>query len=387
MDITDMVSTDYKTFDAETRVSKLKGVFEDTNLKAVVITEDGDYAGLVTQRQMISSHLNPAQKASSVMISAPVIDRYEDVREVARLMVEGNTKVVPVFQGDDLYGVVSADDLLKEVNSNLGVLNVRDIYTENPVTVETETTVGEVINKLRENGISRIPVLDNGELVGIITLYDLLGFTVREESRSKGGGESIGGRGGFGPREGELNRMLDIPARDIMNSPVETTTPDEDLEDAVEKMLRMNYSSLVVVNDNQDVIGVMTKTDILRSLTWTDEGQMNVQITNIDLLDTMSRDDVVAIIENISEKYSEMQVLHAHVYLQKHKEKLRGNPLVMTRMMLHTNKGQFIGTGEGYGATHSIHVAKNKLERNVLSDKQVRRSDREAERLFKELGL
>lgn len=384
MDIEEMVSTDYEEFSPDTRVSKLKGFFDRTNAKAVVIV-DSSYEGVVTQRQLISSHLNPDEKARSVMVNPPKVGRREDVREVARLMVEGNSKVLPVLEGDNLNGVVTADTLLEAVNSNLSVLSVDDVYTKDLISVAPSTTVGEIINVLRENAISRVPVIDGKDLVGIVTIYDILDFSVRKERKNKGGGLSDSEHGGHGSREGELERMLDIPARDVMNSPVETVSSEESLDVAVDTMLENDYSSLVV--DDGGPRGVITKTDVLRSLTWTEEDHMDVQIANVDLLDMVSREDVVVMIEDAADKYSDMQVQHAHVHLQKHKEKMRGNPLILARINLYTNKGQFIGTAEGFGARHALRLATDNVERQVLSAKGVKRSDRDAERLLKELGL
>ncbi|MDY6780737.1 MAG: CBS domain-containing protein [Halobacteria archaeon] len=396
LDIEETVSTDYEVFGPETRVSKLRGFFEETNRKAAIIGDgkgEGDgYKGVVTLRRLVSSHHDPDQKAKSVMTNPPKVGRREDVREVARLMIEGTSKVLPVFEGDALYGIVTADDLLRDVNSNLSVLSVADVYTEEMVEVRPDTTVGEIINTLRENGISRVPVIEDGSLEGMVTRYDIIGFSVRDMNKdNKGGGGHGEEHGGHGSRQGEEVRMLDIPARDIMNSPVETVEVDENLEVAVEKMLEMGYSSLVVTRESegrkQNPVGIVTKTDVLKSLTWTEEENLDVQISNIDLLDTMSREDVAEMIEDVASKYSEMQVLNAHVHLKKHKEKMRGNPLILVRMNLHTNKGQFVGTDEGYGAKHALRLACDKLERQVLSAKGVERTDRDAQRMLKDIGI
>jgi ribosome-associated translation inhibitor RaiA len=101
----------------------------------------------------------------------------------------------------------------------------------------------------------------------------------------------------------------------------------------------------------------------------------------------MSHEDVAAMLEDVADKYAEMQVLHAHVHLKRHKENLRGNPLILARVVLYTNKGQFVVKGEGYGPRRALRLARDKLERRVLSAKGVSRKDRDAERLFKDLGL
>jgi len=105
---------------------------------------------------------------------------------------------------------------------------------------------------------------------------------------------------------------------------------------------------------------------------------MDVQITNISLLDTLSRESIVESIQQVSDKYADMQVMHAHVRFKQHNEKLRGTPMIMSQIRLRTNKGQVAGTGEGYGTENSFRVALDKLERNVLEVKGIR-SDEEYE--------
>ncbi len=108
---------------------------------------------------------------------------------------------------------------------------------------------------------------------------------------------------------------------------------------------------------------------------------------NVDFLEPMTPEDVAEMLEEVSDKYSEMQVLHANVHLKRHKEEMRGNPLILAKVILHTNQGQFVVKGEGYGPDNALRIARDKLERRVLSAKGVSRKDRDAERLFKDLGL
>jgi CBS domain-containing protein len=393
MDIEDVVSREYETFEPDTRASKIKGFFQESGDEAVVIEGD-EYEGVVTRRMLISSHVDPDEKAGSLVGNPPRVGRREDVRETARLMVESDFKVLPIEEGNDVVGVVTANGLLRDVNSQLNVLSVEDVYTQDLISVTPETTVGRVINIFRENAVSRVPVIDAGDLVGIVSLYDILGFSVREETPDKGGGGGDTGRhgnaggdhGGFGPRHGDADKMLDIPAEDVMNSPVETTTTDEDLDAATKRMLDRDFSSLVVVGEDGGPAGIITKTDVLRSLTWTDESHMDVQISNVEFLEPMTADDVAEMLEEVADKYAEMQVLHTHVHLKRHKEKMRGNPLILARVVIYTNKGQFVVKGEGYGPRNALRIARDKLERRVLESKGVRRQDRDAERLFKEMG-
>ncbi|MFB6113105.1 MAG: CBS domain-containing protein [Halodesulfurarchaeum sp.] len=378
MDIADIATRDYIEVDVDRRLGKVRSIFGDAHPKGVIVTESGDYSGVITERQLLQSHVADDAKASALTTVAPKVDRHEDIRETARMLIEGNTKVAPVFEGENLWGIVTEDLILEAVLDNLDALDVGDIYTDDPITVEEGDTLGKVINRLRENAISRLPVLDDhGHLTGIVTVHDVVDVVVRDVDKAT-----------QGDRRGEVERILDLPVYDMMSSPVETVSVSTSLEDAVSTMLDQDFSGLVVTdpNDESDVIGVVTKTDVLRALTYTEEYAMDVQITNIALLDTITREEIQERITEIADKYSDMQVQHAHVRFHKHKEKLRGTPLIQAQIRLRTNHGQVAGSGEGYGADNAFYVALDKLERNVLEMKGIRADEEYEGNLLRKLN-
>jgi CBS domain-containing protein len=378
MDIADIATPDFVEIDAGKRLGKVRSIFEREKPRGIIVTEDGDYAGVIGEKQLVRSRMEDDTKASAVMKSAPRIDRHEDVREVARMLVEGDTKVAPVYEGEKLYGIVTGDAILEAVIDNLDAITVEDIYTEDVVTIGEKSHVGQAINRLRENGISRLPVVDDAEkLSGVLTTHDIIEFVVRNADRQ-----------GRGDRRGDLDRMLDLPVYDLMSDPVVTTTPGETVEAAVRRMFENDFSGLVVTPTDSDteVAGIVTKTDVLRALTFTEEEQMDVQITNIGLLETISREDIVESITQVVDKYQQMQVLHAHVRFHEHKEKLRGTPLIQCQIRLRTSHGQVAGSGEGYGSEHAFHVALDKLERNVLEMKGLNADEKYRGQLIRKLG-
>ncbi|WP_121822672.1 CBS domain-containing protein [Halostella salina] len=384
MDIADIATREYVDVDAETRLGKVRSLFEDQNPKGIIVTKDGKYEGVIGERQLLQSHVEDDTKVAALVkpsrnAPAPKVERTEDIRETARVLVEGGTKVAPVFEGGDLWGIITEDAILEAVLENLEALDVGQIYTENVFTVTEDDGIGKAINLMRENGISRLPVVDeDGMLSGVATTHDIVDFVTRNEQRITGKGD----------RAGDLDRMLDIPVYDVMSSPVATTTVDESVREAVARMLDNDYSGLVVTPEDDDRVvgGVLTKTDVLRALTYTEEDHMDVQITNINLLETISRQDIRESIEQVADKYSEMQVRHAHVRLHEHKEKLRGTPLILCQIRLRTNRGQMAGTGEGYGAKQAFHVALDKLERNVLEQKGMQSDEEYRGQLLRKLG-
>lgn len=378
MNIADIAVPEYVEVDAGERLAKVRSLFERENPKGIIVTENGEYAGVVGEKQMIRSRMEGDTKVSAVMTPAPGIDRHEDIREAARLLIEGGVKIAPVYEGDKLYGIITGDAILQAVIDSLDANTVEDVYTSDVITIDEDEHVGQAINRLRKNSISRLPVLsESGKLTGVITTNDIVDFVIREQESQ-----------GSGDRSGDIDRMLDLPIYDLMSNPPITAQPGETTQEAVERMFENDISGLVVTPSSSEsgIAGVLTKTDVLHSLTFTERESMDVQIGNIDLLDTISRGHVVESIEQVAKKYQKMQVFHAHVRLHEHKEKLRGTPLIQCKIRLGTNKGQVIGTGEGYGAEHAFHVALDKVERNVLQIKGVTADEEYRGQLLRKLG-
>ncbi len=378
MDISEILSTKFTEFDTGTPLSKVAGAFENQELDAVVVTDGDEYRGVVSRRQLASSSNQPSAKVGSQAQHVPTVERTEDVREVARLMIGSDAKTLPVLDDDRLVGVVTADAVLEAVRSFLDAATVEDAYSSKLVSATPETTIGTALNMLRESGIAHLPVVDGDDLVGMISLYDVIEFTTRGGSKSQGGSPgSFGGRGrsgsshgGFGSREGDSDRLLDLPVRNLMSDTVATVERSAQLDEVVETMFDREISSLVVTPDGTDEpIGIITKTDVIEALTWERDDRNAVQVFGLDMLEGMDYDDVSALIERMTSKYGEMSVIKASIELQEHTEQSRGVPLVLARIRLVTDRGYFTADGEGFGAAHALRLAANAVERQLLKGK------------------
>jgi CBS domain-containing protein len=381
MDIADIVSEDYVEFPPDTPVSKLVGTFDDPTVDGVVVHGEV-FEGIVTRRQLATSHHQPNEKIGSLLWHVARLAPDEDVRKVAQLMIDSDTKLLPVFDGRDLVGVVTANAILEKVQPFLDAATVAEAYTADLVTLDPESTIGDALHAFRDRHITHLPVVEDDTAVGILSLFDVTGLTVRPEQQSQGGNgdgtDSFGGtisdsaastrRGGFGAREGDRDRILDLPVRDLMVSPVRTIDPGETLEVAVRAMFDVGGSSLVVT-ENGSPHGIVTKTDVLDALTWEAGGNRGVQVYGTDLIDDLSYEKIVATVDKFDDRDHGMNILDAKVHFHEHDEKLRGTSLLLARIRLHTDRGLYIASGEGYGASHAFNEARDVLERRIRDKK------------------
>lgn len=97
--------------------------------------------------------------------------------DVALQLVADRFSGMPVVNDDErVIGVITEYDLLHQVRKgkDLIKLTVEDIMQKNPITVDINTPVHDVLDIMLENGILRIPVTDSLRLAGIISRSTIL---------------------------------------------------------------------------------------------------------------------------------------------------------------------------------------------------------------------
>jgi acetoin utilization protein AcuB len=134
----------------------------------------------------------------------------------------------------------------------LGTTLVREWMTTPVITVTPFTSISNAHQIMKEKGIRRLPVLDNDDLVGIVTLGD-----VREASPSDATTLSIW----------ELNYLWSqLTVEKIMSRKLFTVGPDDSVLAAAQLMLDQKISGLPVVEKSGKLVGMITESDIFRML-------------------------------------------------------------------------------------------------------------------------
>jgi acetoin utilization protein AcuB len=131
-------------------------------------------------------------------------------------------------------------------------MRIRDVMTKNPITVDSETLVLDAQRMMKENNIRRLPVVDKGKLVGIVTQHDLL-----QASPSPATSLSIH----------ELNYLLaKMKVKEVMKKNPFTLTPDTPFEEALRIGQDKKIGSFPVM-DKGKLVGIITESDTVRFLT------------------------------------------------------------------------------------------------------------------------
>jgi CBS domain-containing protein len=143
---------------------------------------------------------------------------------------------------------------------------VRDIMKTEVVTVEPETSVNLVARLMAHRGISGIPVVAAGQVLGIVTELDVIERNTRFEPPAFF--QILDGRipletpSHFRKR---LRHMLGATARDVMTEDVVTVAPDEPVENVAEILVKRRVNPLPVVEEGR-LVGIVSRADIIEMM-------------------------------------------------------------------------------------------------------------------------
>ena len=106
------------------------------------------------------------------------------VFDALRLMAEKNIGAVLVLEGDRLVGILSERDYARKMvlhGKNSRETSVREVMTDEVVGVAPGWTCGECMALMTERHIRHLPVMDDGRLVGVISIGDVVRAVVQEQ--------------------------------------------------------------------------------------------------------------------------------------------------------------------------------------------------------------
>lgn len=151
-------------------------------------------------------------------------------------------------------------------------MKVKHWMTRDPITVTPDTLAVEAQKLMKENKIRRLPVVEKGKLVGIVTFRNLI-----EAAPSSATSLSIH----------ELNYLImKIKVKDLMKKNVFTVSPEDTVIEAIALGVEKGIGGFPVVDAEGRLVGIVTETQIARAmiqLFGTDVKNEIISLENVDL--------------------------------------------------------------------------------------------------------
>jgi len=247
------------------------------NISRIIIAKDKKALGIITEkditrflyRAMANRRIDEIRAEEVMTTNLITVDEESDLITCGNLMLDKEISSLIVIEGkSNLKGIITKSDLVRDYSKyHVGKNMVEDYMTKPVLTVAPDETTHMVLSIMANNKVSRVVVERGKKPVGIITGRDLLPMSALFGTDTQ---EII--REAF---SSDKEAQVVVPsgvsaiflARDVMKYDPITIGKDSDLADVARIMTRNRISGLPVVDSNNELAGVVTKTDVVRALT------------------------------------------------------------------------------------------------------------------------
>ena len=252
--VRDFMSRDVVTGTSDEPLSEILGRMRTEDVHEIPIVEKKKLLGVVSMAA-IARHksVQPTAKASHEMVAAPDVAPDLDLPAASEMFLSSGHRSLPITEKGKLVGILSRSDVVRALADceEVESMRVADVMTPQPQCVNAGETVAQSRTVMVGLGERAIPVVDGERrLVGVVGLRDLTDVFARPREKEKR-------RGGGGEKD-----PVRVLVGSIMRPPV-TVGPDATLPKALAVMADKRISTLVVVDEEREPVGIITSADLV----------------------------------------------------------------------------------------------------------------------------
>jgi len=257
MKVKELMSTKLITIDVNDTVRNALKLLKKHRITRLLVTRKKKIEGIVTERDLlkaITKGLREAVSDAHLHVSSCYTKRLltisseADCSQAAKLMLEHGISSLVVKDGK-IEGIITKSDLIKALKDTVEPVKA---VMHAPVTyLRPESSLLEARRLMLGKGVKHIPVLEGSKLVGIIAESDIAKAIGLFRKVAKG-------------RHWDA-KLKQFKVSDVMKTQVITAKADTPIGKIAKLMLENRISSVPIV-EGEKLIGIVTKTDLIRYL-------------------------------------------------------------------------------------------------------------------------
>ena len=366
--VREIMSKELVSLNTDNTVQDFISLMEKYYIHEVIVLEKNRLKGSVRYLTLTKKNVpDPSKtKIGTIMdFPPPVVSPDTDIETAAKKLIEAGVRIMPVVEKGYVVGMLSGADIVKNAcrDERFKKTAVKELMTY-PEVIKKDDELGKARMIMRQANISRLPVVDeSGKIAGIVTAYDLLKAIKPRE------------RMNWLSMASEMDRISRTPISVVMSKTVPMIKADESLSSVAKKMLKKNYSG-VVITKNSMPIGIVTMKDMLEFyVSGLKREGLYYQIFGIEDEDDFVMSTVERMISDTMKKLSKfLELQYFIVHVKRRETGINTRIKYSIRMRLSTNKGLYISKGYAWDLRDAINQTLKILEKTCKKEREMTRN-------------
>jgi PAS domain S-box-containing protein len=248
MELGEFMSREVVTVSSDESLVSTAQMMSRRNVSCVVVVDNNDITGIVTEtdllRRGVAGEVNFNKLTVADIMSSPVecVSPNLSVLEAGRIMDARDIRRLPVAEDGRLVGIVTQTDVIRVLTSYGTWWGISEIMSRNVCSIDADADIEQAAKLMAERDISSIPVTEDGRVVGIFTERDMLKRVIALQ------------------RSPQNTTM-----RDVMSSPIVGIGTECSVHSAG-RIMEKNKIRRLVVMDGAELKGIISQTDIFMAV-------------------------------------------------------------------------------------------------------------------------
>ena len=249
--LADIIDNKVVTVPPDSYIRDVLEVMRSGKISCVVVMNGPSAVGIVTERNLVNVVADKSQKTGKLQVSdimtSPVITVTSDMslyEAYSILSVKELRHLVVLSPAGKLSGVLTFSDLVQHVSyeSFVDMKRVGLVMTREVAVVSPKSSVKKALGRMAEKAMSCIVIADRKKPLGIITERDVSGLMI------------------------DYPNLSQVNVEEVMSTSIQSVLADATLPEVIDLMKSKKLRRVIVVNDQGNLVGIATQSDIVKGL-------------------------------------------------------------------------------------------------------------------------
>ncbi|MDR0900271.1 MAG: CBS domain-containing protein [Methanobrevibacter sp.] len=264
MQIKNLMSEDIITIDKDQNICDGLRLMEKHNISRLPVVNtnenhEKELVGIVAEKDIATKlgsskygNLAPSHFHISTLMIKDVItaEGNMEITDAAKLILEKNIGALPVTSNGEVVGVITKSDFIDLCKGKAyEKILVEDIMSSELISVSIQDRLVHARRIILESNIGRLLITENNELAGILTSKDIARALISFRK--------------YVPDNHKQAQIKNLLVEEVMSSNVKKIHSKSTIADVAADMLETGYNGYPVINDKDQVVGIITQSDLL----------------------------------------------------------------------------------------------------------------------------
>jgi CBS domain-containing protein/ribosome-associated translation inhibitor RaiA len=340
-----------------TRLGEILSKMKEENQWVVPVLKEKKVVAMLTDKNLIRRAVSLETRVFTIASPTVTLNENDDFGKVVAKFYTSKARAIPLVNSSrELVGLVTRENVLNYLLESGEIPNAkaREYMSSPPIMLSSSDSVAKARWEIVRNHVSRIPVVNEKNLEGIVTTRDIVNALYSVSGRKR---ESI---------MAEEERIMAMPLKDIMVYPVITVNGADSLSKVAEKIVKNKISGMPVMEGDY-VAGVISGIDVIKSL----ESKYQLSLPLQAKLTTGLRNaEIKSMIDGVLERYlSKLEKLTEIINFRvsfKEEAVSQDKTLYKVTVNATTKIGNFVANETDWDPVVAVKKAVEKVEERLI---------------------